>query len=151
LVALSNREAKGLYRFLLVGSGISIGAIAFCLWMERLGLPQDIHKLALIAASGLSMVILCVIAVAYRAVIARLIRGGAGDQAPMWRRVLAAVWHLIAVIYFVIAWGISALRILLDLPSATGLVGAPIQVLLVAAVAYGAAYPSDRPCVVAAS
>jgi small-conductance mechanosensitive channel len=137
LVALSNREAKGLYRFLLVGSGISIGAIAFCLWMERLGLPQDIHKLALIAASGLSMVILCVIAVAYRAVIARLIRGAAGDQAPMWRRVLAAVWHLIAVIYFVIAWGISALRILLDLPSATGLVGAPIQVLLVAAVAYG--------------
>lgn len=137
LVALSNAEANGIYRFLLVGSGVSIFAFAFCLWMERLGLPQDIHKLALIAASALSMLILSAIAIAYRKVVARLIRGQDGNAVVMWRRVLASIWHLIAVIYFVIAWAISSLRILLELPSATGLVAAPLQVLLAAAVSYG--------------
>jgi len=136
LVALTNKEASGLYRALIGATGISAVAIAFCLWMDRLGLPEDIHKLALIAASALSMILLSAIAVAYRSVIGRLIRGTASEPA-MWRRVLAAVWHLASVIYFVIAWAISALRILLDLPSATGLVAAPIQVLLVAAIAYG--------------
>lgn len=137
LVALSTREARGLYRVLLVGSGISLTAVAFCLWMEQLGLSADVHKVALIGASALSMLILSGIAIAYRRVIARLIRGEADAEAPMWRRVLAGSWHFVAVVYFLTAWGISAVRILLDLPDATGLVGAPLQVLLGAAVAYG--------------
>ncbi|MBN8182322.1 mechanosensitive ion channel domain-containing protein [Roseibium aggregatum] len=137
LLALSNQEATGLYRTLLVGSAISLAAVAFCLWMERLGLSPDIHKLALIAASALSMVILSGIAIVYRRVIARLIRGKKGAEAPIWRRVLASGWHFVAVAYFFLAWGISAVRILLDLPDAIGLVGAPLEVLLMAAVAYG--------------
>ncbi|TYC65211.1 mechanosensitive ion channel [Stappia sp. BW2] len=137
LVALSNQEATGLYRTLLVGTGVSLMAVAFCLWMERLGLSADIHKLALIAASALSMVILSGIAIVYRRVIARLIRGKRGMDAPIWRRALAGVWHFLAVAYFFLAWGISAVRILLDLPDAIGLVGAPLEVLLMAAVAYG--------------
>lgn len=137
LLALSNQEATGLYRTLLVGSAISLAAVAFCLWMERLGLSSDVHKLALIAASALSMVILSGIAIVYRRVIARLIRGKNGAEAPIWRRVLASGWHFVAVAYFFLAWGISAVRILLDLPDAIGLVGAPLEVLLMAAVAYG--------------
>jgi len=137
LVALTTREARSLYRVLLIGSAVSLTAVAFCLWMERLGLSPEVHKVALIGASGLTMIILSGIAIAYRRVIARLIRGEGGADAPKWRRVLAASWHFIAVFYFIIAWGISAVRILLGLPDATGLVGAPLQVLLGAAVAYG--------------
>ncbi|WP_417710865.1 mechanosensitive ion channel family protein [Roseibium aggregatum] len=137
LVALSTKEARGLYRALLAGTAISLAAVAFCLWMERLGLSPDVHKLALIAASALSMVILSGIAIVYRQVIARLIRGEKGPEAPLWRRVLAGTWHYIAVAYFFFAWGISAVRILLDLPDAVGLVAAPLEVMLMAAVAYG--------------
>jgi small-conductance mechanosensitive channel len=105
--------------------------------MEQLGLSPGVHKIALIGASGLSMIILSGIAIGYRNVIARLIRGRDGPEASMWRRGVAGSWHFIAIAYFVIAWGISAVRILLDLPDATGLVGAPLQVLLGAAIAYG--------------
>lgn len=135
LLALSDSEAKGLYRSLLFGTALSLFAFAFCLWMERLGLNQDAHKVALIGTAALSSVVLSVIAVAYRATLARLIRGQ--GEVPMWRRVLAGAWHYIAVFYFVLAWGISAVRILLDLPDATGLVAAPLEVLLLAAVVYG--------------
>ncbi len=141
LVKLSTHEAASLYRVLLLGSAVSLAAFAFCLWMERMGLSRDAHKIALIAASALSMVILIGIAVVYRTVIARLIRGGeAGAETagtPLWRKILAGSWHYIAIFYFVIAWGISAVRILLDLPDATGLVGAPLQVILLAAIIYG--------------
>ncbi|MCV0428612.1 MAG: mechanosensitive ion channel protein, partial [Roseibium sp.] len=114
LLKLTNQEAGGLYRALLLGSGVSLAAIAFCLWMERLGLSEDAHKIALIAASALSMLILIGISVVYRKVIARLIRGELGTEAPVWRRVLANVWHFVAIFYFVVAWSISAVRILLD-------------------------------------
>lgn len=137
LINLSGEEAGGLYRALLAGSAVSLFAVGFCLWMERLGLSLDAHKIALIGASLLSMIILIGISVAYRKTIAGLIRGDAGSEAPIWRKVLANVWHFVAIIYFVIAWGISAVRILLDLPDATGLVGAPLQVMLLAAIVYG--------------
>ncbi|KZM49330.1 mechanosensitive ion channel protein [Labrenzia sp. OB1] len=137
LLALSNGEATGLYRTLLAGSGVSLATVAFCIWMERLGLSNDAHKVALIGASALSMLILLGIAIVFRKVIARLIRGREGDACPFWRKVLARIWHYTAVLYLMLAWTISAVRILLDLPDATGLVGAPIQVLLLATVAYG--------------
>jgi moderate conductance mechanosensitive channel len=136
LVRLTTEEAQGLYRTLLIGGGVSVVAVGFCLWMERLGLSEDAHKIALIGASALSMIILSVIAIAYRKVVSRLIRGEDAEAAPVWRRVLGGSWHFIAVFYFIVAWAISAVRILLDLPDATGLVGAPLQVLLVAAIAY---------------
>jgi small-conductance mechanosensitive channel len=136
LVSLSDDEASGLYRSLIIGTALSAVVFGLCLWMERLGLPQAPHKLALIFGAFLSALILSGIAIAYRTVIARLIRGSAGDAAPTWRRVLAYSWHLIAVGYFFIAWAISALRILLDRPDATGLVVAPLQVLLIGLAAY---------------
>ncbi len=137
LVALTTPEARSLYRALLAGGAISLSAIGFCLWMERLGLPDQVQKVALIAASAIGMLILTVIAIVYRKTVARLIRGRKGENATAWRKVLAGGWHFIAVLYFVLAWTISAVRILLDLPDATGLVGAPLQVLLMAAIAYG--------------
>lgn len=137
LINLSSEEAGSLYRALLAGSAVSLFSVGFCLWMERLGLSLDAHKIALIGASALSMIILIGISVAYRKTIAGLIRGEAESDPPIWRKVLANVWHFIAIIYFAIAWGISAVRILLDLPDATGLVGAPLQVMLLAAIVYG--------------
>jgi small-conductance mechanosensitive channel len=143
LPALSDGEAKGLYRSLLAGSAISLMAVGFCLWMERMGLDRDAQKVALIGTAALSTLILSGIAIAYRKAVARLIRGdddapvSASVSASVWRKGLAGTWHYVAVAYFVLAWGISAVRILLDLPDATGLVAAPMEVLLLAAFAYG--------------
>ncbi|WP_209003576.1 mechanosensitive ion channel family protein [Labrenzia sp. CE80] len=135
--ALSDADARGLYLSLIAGTAVSAVALALCTWMDKLGLPKDAHKLALIASALLSCLILSSIAVAYRKAIGALIRGEAGDAADLWRRVLSKSWHLIAVVYFLAAWAISSIRILLDLPDATGLVVAPLQALLMAIIAYG--------------
>jgi len=137
LLALTNAEAVPLYRTLFTGSSLSLAAVAYCLWLERLGLSPEAQKIALITTSALSMVILIGIAIAFRKVIARLIRGKRGDDSPLWRKVLARLWHYLAILYLIVAWSISAVRILLDLPDATGLVAAPLEVLLLAFFAYG--------------
>ncbi len=137
LVSLSDEEAYSLYRSLITGALVSLIIVSTCIWMDRLGLPQDAHKLSLIIGSVVSTVILSGIAFSYRKVVARLILGTCGDSTPFWQRGLAAVWHYLAVLYFFVALAISAYRVLLDLPSASGLVGAPLQALLLGAVVYG--------------
>ncbi|MTI45475.1 small-conductance mechanosensitive channel [Roseibium hamelinense] len=139
LIALSDHEARALYRSLIVGAAVSAAVLAVCNWMQRLGLPEEPHKLALIGAAFLSMLILSGIAIAFRHVIGRLFMGkySAGEALPLWRRILAQGWHIIAVVYFIVAFAISSIRILLDLPDATGLVVAPLQVMLIAALIYG--------------
>ncbi|MEJ8474649.1 mechanosensitive ion channel family protein [Roseibium algae] len=137
LFPMADHHAKGLYRSMLIGIAVSAIVLALCKWMEKLGLPVNAHKLALIGAALLSCLILCGIAIVYRNVLGALIRGRAGEAAPLWRRVISKSWHLVAVVYFLIAWAISSVRILLGLPDATGLVVAPLETLLITLVVYG--------------
>ncbi|WP_417686250.1 mechanosensitive ion channel family protein [Roseibium sp.] len=137
LVDLSDANARGLYRSLMTGALLAAIVFAAMRWMDRLGLPEEPLKLMTIGAAFLSALILSSIALSYRHVIGDLIRGEGGANTPIWRRFLAKSWHLIAVLYFLVAWGISSVRVLLDLPDATGLVVAPLEVLLIAVVAYG--------------
>jgi len=137
LLRMSNGQAWGLYLSLLTGTAAVGLFMGFSLWMGLLGLPARAQDLALIAGSLVSTLILSGIAIAYRRVIGDLIRGGEGEDAPLWRRLLGGTWHLIAVVYFVVAWATTAVRMLLDLPSASGLVAAPILSLIVAAAGYG--------------
>ena len=137
LLKMSNRQAWGLYLSLVFGAAAVGIFLGFSLWMGLLGLPVRAQNLSLIAGSLVSTLILSGIAIAYRRGIGNVIRGGQGGDAPLWRDVLGRYWHLIAIAYFVIAWAATAVRMLLGLPSASGLVGAPIIGLIVAAATYG--------------
>lgn len=137
LLKMSNGQAWGLYLSLLIGAAAVGVFLGFSLWMGLLGLPVRAQNLSLIAGSLVSTLILSGIAIAYRRGIGNIIRGEQGEDAPMWRELLGRHWHVIAIAYFIVAWATTAVRMLLDLPSATGLVGAPILGLIVAAAAYG--------------
>ncbi len=137
LLEMSNGQAWGLYLSLLIGVAAVGVFLGFSLWMGLLGLPVRAQNLSLIAGSLVSTLILSGIAIAYRRGIGNIIRGEQGEDAPMWRDLLGRYWHVIAIAYFIVAWATTAIRMLLDLPSATGLVGAPILGLIVAAAAYG--------------
>ncbi|MBL6431234.1 MAG: hypothetical protein HPM95_08745 [Alphaproteobacteria bacterium] len=111
---------------------------ALCGWMAAMGLDPNAHKLALIVATG----------------VACLSLGGGGvlpegadrpDRRPQQggtvlgagHRVVTLVWLPLTLLYFAGAFLVSSVRVLLDLPAALGLVGAPIMALLIWAVGYG--------------
>ena len=136
LCSMADHHASGLYRSLMIGTALPLLAFAFIEWLRQLGLPVNALKLMTMSAALLSSLILSAIAIGFREVVGDLIAGRDREAAPVWRRLLARSWHLIAVLYFLVAWAVSSVRTLLDLPDATGLVVAPLQVLLVSVVVY---------------
>ncbi len=140
LLHLSDADAvrmhRGLMGILIIGA-ISIGT---CLWMEALALNRDAHVLALMVTTLLATVLLSGFAIVERRTVAGMILGaGAADAKPGLMRLVAAVWHILAVLYFVVAWMVSSVRLVLDLPNALGLVGDPVLIILFAIAGYGAA------------
>ncbi len=138
MIALDDETAIGLYRALMISIAVSAAMFAVCNWMDAFGLEQNAHKLALIGAATFSMLALSTIAVLYRKPIGDLIRGSGSDEnaAGGWRNIVANIWHVIAVVYFVFAWAVTAIRLVLDHPFAVGLVIAPMQTLILSVFFY---------------
>lgn len=136
MLALSDDAANGLYHAIRAGIGVSIVLLSVCLWMSKLGLAPNAHKLALICAGAFSMLALSAIAINWRKDVAGAILGSAPDNAAGALQFVARIWHVVAILYFVVAFGMSAVRILLDQPFAIGLVAAPMQSLIAAVLLY---------------
>ena len=138
MINMDDAEAERLYNTLLLGTAISLSIIGVCVWMDHLGLDINTHKLMLMFGSLVSALLFCAIAVIHRSSVAQAIAGfGSVDEKPFWLRALARSWHVVIIIYVLGAWVVSAVRLLLDQPASSGLVGAPLGILIAALVVYG--------------
>lgn len=107
-------------------------------WFEALKLDSDVHKLMLIASMTLAVLTFGYLTIKHRVPFSGVLLG-AGEPAtkPLWRRTVANYWHIVSIAYLTIAWAISIYRTVLDLPSATILVAAPIIAFLGGVGLYG--------------
>ena len=137
-IVMADTDAKSLYRSLMIMSAISATTIGLCIWMDRLGLSQNTHKLALMMSSLIAAILLAGVAVFFRKPIANAILGGRDPaDCPFWKRTLAKTWHIAAVLYVMLAWGTSTTRLLLDQSGAVGLVAAPLLAIVLGVAFYG--------------
>ncbi|MEO9877195.1 MAG: mechanosensitive ion channel domain-containing protein [Anderseniella sp.] len=138
MINMDDTESERLYQTLLIATAISLSIVGLCVWMDHLGLDVSTHKLMLMFGSLVSALLFCCIAMVHRSSVAQAIAGfGSMDDKPFWLRALARSWHVIIIIYVLGAWTVSAVRLLLDQPASSGLVGAPLAVLIAALVVYG--------------
>ncbi|MBC00682.1 MAG: mechanosensitive ion channel protein [Rhodobacteraceae bacterium] len=139
MLRLEDRDAHGLYRSLIGLAALSHALFALCGWMAAMGLDPNAHKLALIFSTGVACLLLSAVVVFYRKALTGLFaapqQGGAVLGAR--HRVATLVWLPLTLLYFAGAFLVSTVRVLLDLPAALGLVGAPIMALLIWATGYG--------------
>lgn len=107
-------------------------------WFEALNINKDAYKLMLLASMTLAVVTFGYLTIKHRKPFSGVLLG-AGEPAakPLWRRTVANYWHIISIIYLAVAWAISVYRTVLDLPSATILVAAPIIAFLGGVGLYG--------------
>lgn len=137
MLRISDDDANGLYRSLtiqVVISGISAG---LCMWMGELGLSPYPHALLLIVAAGLVAALLSWVTISYRKAIATMAFGPEEDRRHPGLIFIAKTWHIFIVLYWVLAWASSAVRIMIGLPAAVGLIAGPIAILFLALAAYG--------------
>ncbi len=140
MINMSDGDSRHLYRFLVTGTAVSLTIVGVCLWMENLGLDANTHKLVLIFGSLTAALLFCAIAVVYREPVAKAILGsGDPDRKSIWMKTLSRIWHVLTIVYVMAAWGVSAVRLLLDQPASSGLVGAPLGALIAGVVVYGMA------------
>jgi small-conductance mechanosensitive channel len=136
--ALTDQQASRVYRdwSLVLAVVISIGAVAE--WMSRIDLDADALKLTLIFSNLIAALLIGWLTLRHRTEFAVIIRGNRDpDELPLWRRALAASLHEFVIGYLVVAFLVSTYRLLLHLPSAMELIGAPVVALFGGMTVYG--------------
>lgn len=139
LIRLSDHSAKGLFRSFSTVTWIAAATLGICLLMDRLGIDRGAHHLLLIGASFVVVVLFSILATAYRRDVADALLGAQPERHGRPVRALAGIWHVFAVAYFLGAWGVSVMRLLLEEPGALGLVLAPVLLGVAALSAYAIA------------
>jgi small-conductance mechanosensitive channel len=138
MVHLGDRDATMLARWFTVVAAIGFALQGFGLWNDRLGLTDDYSDLHRIVANLVAVLLLCAMFYTQRKAVAGIILGRESARGPVdLRRFLAASWHGLASFYVVAAWLVTSIRLVLDKPHATGLLGAPFYAIALGIVVYG--------------
>lgn len=137
MFALDDASAASLYRWLMATGAVAALTIALHEWLDAMGLDPGGHRLLAILSVGLTCLLLSAVAVAHRGALGRLLSGGSAGGDNDRRRVLKRIWLPLLLLYFAVAFVVSAGRLLLEREAAIGLVGAPVLAGLIWAAAYG--------------
>ncbi len=136
LVRLPDGDAVRLYRHVSVVFVVSAALFAFHEWLGILQVPQAESRLIAIIITGVSVLILAGLCYLDRQAIARAMMPAALEGARGAKAALVRNWHVLAILYFIVAWVMASARRLLELPGAAGLVVAPVLVGVFSLVLY---------------
>ena len=135
LVTIGDDAARRLHRQVRTGLFIEFVLLVPALLLLGIeGLPRELKVLVAIAGIGGGAAVGCIVVRLNRLGLAQLFAGSREGAPPP----LAQKAWIVMIAYFVVAWLVSSTRMLLDLPNALGLVGAPLAAMMIACVIRGA-------------
>lgn len=135
-IAMSDRHAIGLAVALTVVNIVGGALLGINAWFKSIELDDPTHDLFSIMTTGVIVLLVSAVCIAYRKPIGDAILPPS-EEKPGLGRWLARRWYLIAIVYFVVAWLVRAVRVLLNQPNAEGLVGVPALAFIVGISFYG--------------
>lgn len=127
LIQMDDADALGLFKGFKTASYIAAPVAGVCVLMDLMGIERDAHTLMLILSTLLAAVLFSGLAIRYRTAVAQAILGHHPAQASGLTKVVANSWHGVAAAYFMGAWLITAIKLLLNEPGALGLILSPIN------------------------
>lgn len=136
VIAMDDRDARGLAIILTAVNVFGAALFGLNAWFQSVELDDPTHDLFSIITTGVAIILLSAVCIAYRKSVANAILP-ADSGASGWKRWLARHWYVIGIAYFSVAWLVRAVRVLLDRPNAEGLVAIPFLVLFVGLAIYG--------------
>ena len=129
LPPMDSAAASAMLRQLLAIIALASVLLGITVWLAGLGLAPRAADFMRICTSLTSSVLMACYVVVHRRTVAGLIRG-ARPRPQLWRRVLAALWHILAVVYLAIATGLNVVNIVISEGFRTGPVLGPIVAFL---------------------
>lgn len=138
MINLSDDAADEMQRYWRMIALFVIVICSFFVWLALLGLPPDPLKLLVICSLFVCALIIAWGALRHREVIKGIFLGaGEPSHKSIIRRLLASQWHLIFLGYLGFAYFVSVFRIMLNLPSALAVIGAPVVAMIAGIAIYG--------------
>jgi len=138
LLPLSDDQASKFYRDLVYMSAILAVFIGFGAWGRSIGLPTPTDQLHIIGVTFLATLTIAVIIWMNRKSVSQMILGpGSLQYMSPPRILLARTWHILAMVYFVGAFMVTAFRTALEQPNAVGLTSVPVAAIFLAIGVYG--------------
>ena len=136
VIAMSDGNARGLAFGLTLAAILGATLFGINAWFKAIELDDPTHDLFSILTTGVAVVLLSIVCTIYKRSIGDAIMPPS-PETPRWARWVARRWYVVALTYFVVAWTVRALRVLLNQPNSEGLVGVPLIALFVGMAAYG--------------
>ncbi len=140
LPAIENEPARQLYRWISWSTTFALIGLAFCLWMENLGLAREIH--VLLVAGTMLVFVLLMVGVVWRnaAAVSRAILGGVPREKASWVSYAASrIWGPAVVAYLLIAWAELAFKLVVGAPGSLALLIGAYVTLLAGLITYAVA------------
>ncbi|MFN3546908.1 MAG: mechanosensitive ion channel family protein [Mesorhizobium sp.] len=152
LINLSDAAAERIFRNWAIVLSVGAIVIGLCRWililtppgimtdMSMVAVNQDAQNLAFILGMLLCALMMGALAIVHRRELTGIILGpGDPRKAPLLNRVFAVAALPLAIVYLILAWLVSSVRLTLGLPGGYVPVLAPIIVFVVGVFAYAIA------------
>ncbi|WP_299551013.1 mechanosensitive ion channel domain-containing protein [uncultured Tateyamaria sp.] len=134
----SDGDARKLHLWLSGVAAFGFFAILFGVWIEELGLNNEVHVFLFSLLSLLVMFLNIMLVIANgRAITGAILNGKAASDATWVLRTLSRVWAPMAVLYFLFAWGEQTYHLVIGDPLGVPLLAAAWGILTTIIVVYG--------------
>lgn len=129
IMDLSHQDARKVWRDISRVYGIGAFIAAVCIWFARMGLDEATHLLILVGGSFITTSLLCLLVWKGRTIVHQTCEM---PSAGPIKRFIMQNWSVMTILYIMVAWSISAVRMLSDMPFGFGLVLFPLMAIFAA-------------------
>ena len=134
----NDRDARRLHLWLSAVAAFGFFAILFGVWIEELGLNNEVYVFLFSLLSLVVMTLnILLVTVNGRAITGAILAGKRPVDATWVLRTLARVWAPLAVLYFLFAWGDQTYHLVIGDPLGVPLLSAAWAILTTILVVYG--------------
>ncbi len=144
MLLIGDEDARQMQRNLSAIFLVGFGLLGLVSMLAELGVGENMSILGFVVGSFVAAALLTLACFVHRREIAEMMTGrkskpvGGGKMLGA-TRMLAKLWPVLAAVYFLLAWAVSALRMLLGFPNSSFLVASPFLAILGAVALYGVA------------
>ncbi|MEM7057885.1 MAG: mechanosensitive ion channel family protein [Pseudomonadota bacterium] len=137
LPKITDTEARSLYGWLSITTAFAIVGMAFCFWMQALGLSSEVHTaLTVLVALGSTLLLLAMFRV-HRKTISKIILAGRTRETASWLTVAAvSLWAPVLTIYLLFTWGDFSRRMIVGIEDNPLRLAAPYLIFMLGLIVY---------------
>ncbi|MFK7941400.1 MAG: mechanosensitive ion channel family protein [Paracoccaceae bacterium] len=146
LPVIEDEAARSLYRWLSLTSVFGIVSMAFCYWMQALGLAVEMHNAIIILLSLVTIILVAAMIRVHMPTITGILLAGKSREEASWPALLAStLWVPAVLLYLTFTWADMSFRLIMGIEQGPFRLAVPYVILMAGLLVYAfASYCIER-------